>query len=217
MPALPAVPGVVQVEWGGTLSGTNKWLNRVHIAYTGAPPSLIDLTAYATNIAGALVAQLTPLQPAATTIDGVTVVDLSSALGAVGESFGSTPGTRAGGEIPGSAAALVSYRVLRRYRGGHPRTYLPVGVTTDLLTQSTWQAAFVTAVGAAIDGILVACVTTSGAFTPSHQVSVSYYGGAPPVDEKSALRAVPIVDAIADDAFVVSAEVASQRRRIGRR
>jgi hypothetical protein len=122
-----------------------------------------------------------------------------------------------GGILPAGTAALVSYPITRHYRGGHPRSYLPVGVESDLLTQTSWSAAFVTAVRAAWAAVKAQLIVGAGAFAPISQVNVSYYGGAPPVAGHSVPRLVPISDAIAVDALVVSNQLASQRRRTGRR
>jgi hypothetical protein len=216
MPPLPSVPGVVQIVIKGNLSGTHQWVNKLYVSYGGAAPTAVDLQAYATNLAATWAASLSALQSVATTLVEVEATDLSSPLGAVGILAVATPGTRAGGELAGSTAVLISYHATRHYRGGHPRTYLVGGVTTDLLTQSTWQPAFVTAVDAGIAALIVAMLTPFGGFNPTNHVNVSYYGGAPPVLRRSVRRLVPIVDVLIAANRTVQTGVASQRRRIGR-
>lgn len=217
MPALPPVPSVVQVLWKGNVSGPHFWVNKMFIGYAGAVPSAADLTTYANNVMGLLVAGLTPLQSPGTTLTEVEVTDLSSALGAVGLNATATAGSRAGGELPANAAVLLSFPISRHYRGGHPRTYLVAGTDTDLLTRSTWTAGFVAAVATAMDTIRLHMLDVAGAFTPTTHVNVSYYGGAPPVLGKSVRRVTPIVDIEPTFGYGVSAEIASQRRRIGRK
>jgi hypothetical protein len=216
MPPRPVVPGVAQVTWGGTLSGTQRWLNKLFVEYLGSAPTIAELDTYADNVLTSLTTNLTPLQPAATVIDNVTVLDLASVLGSEGSSITPVPGTRAGVDIPGSACALISHRVTRHYRGGHPRTYLPVGVAGDLLTQSTWAAAFVTAVNAAVQAVFLEMLVPVTGFAPTGHCSVSYFGGAPPVDEASVPRLVPIIDPYLATNSLCSAKLATQRRRLGR-
>lgn len=216
MPARPSVPGVCEVVVSGQLSGLHNWLNKLHVRYSGGPPSTVDLANYSDGIMTSAIANLIPLMATATTIDDITVTDISSPLGNVGHTFAVTPGTRAGGEIPGSAAYLISFRIGRHYRGGHPRMYLPLGVTTDLLTQATWQVAFNGNVAAGWAAFHPSLLAATGGFTPVSQCQVSYFGGVPPVGGHSVPRAVPLVDDIAPSAFNVGAEIASQRRRIGR-
>jgi hypothetical protein len=72
--------------------------------------------------------------------DGVTLtdidaVDLTDSLGAVGHHSGSYPGDVAGDSLTASVAVCLSWKISRRYRGGHPRTYLcgiPDSVTANV-------------------------------------------------------------------------------------
>lgn len=210
MVARPPVANVVQVLLKGTFGGTHNWVNKMFVSYSGGAPGAVDLTNYAANVYASLVTFLAPMQSAATTDDEVEVTDLSSALGNVGIGTGVTAGTRAGGDIPGSAAALVSYHVGRHYRGGHPRTYVAAGVTTDLLTPSTWTTGFVAALDTAWANVMAAMLTTSGGFVPVNHVNVSYVSAGVP-------RVTPVVDVITPAAGAVQEELASQRRRIGRK
>jgi hypothetical protein len=210
MPARPVVADVVQLLFKGTFGGTHNWVNKMFVSYSGAAPSAGDLATYAAAVYAELVTQLIPMQSTSTTTDEVEATDLASAMGAQGIGTGVNAGSRAGGEIPGSACALVSYHVVRHYRGGHPRTYIAAGVTTDLLTPSTWTTAFVAALDTAWGNIWTTALTTVGAFVPVDHVNVSY------VDSGHA-RLVPLVDVIVPAAGAVQDELASQRRRIGRK
>jgi hypothetical protein len=210
MPARPVVADVVQLLFRGTFGGTHNWVNKQFVSYSGAAPSAADLTTYAANVYDVMVSQLIPMQSTATTTDEVEATDLASAMGAVGSGTGVNAGSRAGGEIPGSACALVSYHVSRHYRGGHPRTYIAAGVTTDLLTPATWTTAFIAALDTAWGLIWTQALTGAGAFVPVDHVNVSYFSG-------GVARLVPVVDVIVPAAGAVQAELASQRRRIGRK
>lgn len=216
MPPRPFAAGVCQVLFKGRFSAANNWLNKLFVSYGGPRPTATDLHTYAAALAADWTINITPMQAIATTLEEVEVTDLTDAVGAVGVFSGSTPGTRAGGDIPGSACALASYHLTRHYRGGHPRSYIAAGVTTDLLTQSTWKPAFVTDLQTGWRNVLAGLLVPAGAFTPAYQVNVSYFGGVPPVGGHSVARGAPIFDGIIGGATTISPEVASQRRRIGR-
>lgn len=217
MPPRPSVPNVVQVVIKGNLGAAHAWVNKLFVSYVGGPPTALDLITYAGNISDAWQANLTPLQHIASAFTEVEVTDLSSDMGNVGTSSSDTPGTRTGGLLPGSTACLLSWRIGRHYRGGHPRTYLAVGTDTDLLTQATWLAIFTTAVSTAVGVLQDTMLSTAGGFAPAEHVNVSYFGGLPPVGGHSVHRVVPVVDVITAGAFTVSPNLASQRRRIGRK
>lgn len=217
MPARPFVPGVCQVLWRGSFGPSYKWLNKLFVSYSGAAPTATALDAYAVQVLTSLQTNLTPLQHVSSQIDDVEVTDLASALGAVGVNTGITNGSRAGSEIPGSTCALLSWHVSRHFRGGHPRTYLVAGVQADLSSPSTWGADFVTAVHTAALAIITDMLTAVAGFTPVAHVNVSYFGGAPTIAKKSQPRLVPLVDVIAPSGLTVEPELASQRRRIGRK
>jgi hypothetical protein len=209
MPARPFVPNVVQVVVSGNV-GTWNWVNKMYVRYSGAAPLDVDLASYAGGLTAAWVANLTPLQTDSVHMTEIAVTDLSSMLGSVGIVSGSVEGTNADLVIPGDACALVSYKIARHYRGGHPRQYLCVGGQADLLSTSTWTGAFVTAVEAAWAAFQAALIVTYGTFTPDYQANVSYVTA-------GAERLVPYVDEIIVSATTVQQKLASQRRRIGRK
>jgi hypothetical protein len=211
----PPVAGVVQVNISGTTGGGNNWLNKLHVRYSGGAPTAAALTLYAGEVSAAWVAHVTPLQQGGVVERLVEVTDLSSDMGAVGEDTTTTAGTRAGALLPAQTALLLSYVLTRHYRGGHPRTYLLVGVDADLDSDEAWTPGFVTEVGTAWTAFRSAIIGAVTGFTPLDMVNVSYFGGVPTVGGKSVPRAIPLVDPLG--AHIVSPELASQRRRIGRK
>jgi hypothetical protein len=210
MPPRPLVPNVAQVVVSGKIGGTYNWVNKLFVRYSGAAPIGLDLDSYAAGLMADWIANLTPLQALNNTIEEIEVTDLSSIIGAVGVSAGTTNGTLAGDKLPGDAAALVSYKIARHYRGGHPRTYLVVGDATKLTTPYSWTGLFVTGIEAAWASFQAALIVAYGTFSPSEQVNVSYVTG-------GAARLVPVVDQIVVASTAVSPRLASQRRRIGRK
>jgi hypothetical protein len=138
-------------------------------------------------------------------------------LSAQGVQDFTTPGLRAGAFLPADACLLINYPITRRYRGGHPRQYLSVGIQTDLLDRAHWEGSFVVAVHAAWQAFIAEIVgQIVGTTTIESQGCVSYVSVAEnPIYPNR--RAVPLYEAFTPSDNSASAELASQRRRIGRK
>jgi len=119
--------------------------NVLHFKYSGGPPSTTDCATLAADVAASWGANLKSLASTNIQLDTVIMTDLASSSGFQGGNNPNTIGTRAGGFIGAGMATLVNHAIVRRYRGGKPRTYLPFGVTTDLNGMSAWAAAYVPA------------------------------------------------------------------------
>jgi hypothetical protein len=211
----PPVAGVVQLNVKGLTGGDNNWLNKLHMSYTGLPPTGAALVLWAGEVTAAWAADISPLQDTETSMTEVEVTDLSSDMGAVGIDPTGAAGTRAGSMLPAQTATLVSYTMGRHYRGGHPRTYLLGGVQADLVAPNQWTTGYVDAVGTGLTSFFTAIHGAVTGFTPNALVQVSYFGGVPTIGGKSQPRAIPLVDVLG--AHLVSPRLASQRRRIGRK
>ena len=219
MPALPSVPKVVRVLVKGMLQDDLDVLNRLYFSYSGAAPTNTMLDAFCTAVFNAWVADMTPMQAASYTLLEVLAEDLSSPTGAIGAVVGAQVGTRAGATLTAAAAAVVNQQIARRYRGGHPKTFVVAGIETDIATVGTWKAAFTAALNAAwgsfITTIEGAGWAGAGAIEP---VNVSYYQGftnftypSGRTRPRPTLRAAPIVDLITGTS--VRTIIGSQRRR----
>ena len=213
MPALPAVPFVMKLVIEGT-TPVDPWANTTYWGYTGGPPTAGDMNTICAHLQGLYNANFTALRSNASTYEQIVGFDLSSALGATGGASASTVGTRGAGEVPGSAAVVVSKSVSRRYRGGHGRSYIFAGIQTDLLTASTWT----TSLTAAVDGAYAAITSgmngyNTGGTTITTEVIVSYVDKAVnPVAPYR--RTVPLVLPVT--ATITKQRIGSQRRRLGR-
>jgi hypothetical protein len=213
VPALPFVPNVVKVVVEGT-TPVYPWANIFHWAYTGTPPPGATCAVFAEDIDGYWATNFAPLMATAATIEKVTVVDLASDIGGEGEYAHSTPGSGGTDDLPASAAVLLSKGIDRRYRGGHPRSYIFAGQLADLLDSGHWTGAFT----AAVDAAYAAFTASVNALTHSGtamfgEVTVSYISKeVNPVAPYR--RAVPLVLPVTS--FAAESEIASQRRRVGR-
>jgi hypothetical protein len=221
VPVLPDVAKVVRVACSGTDSLGGLWLTRFFVSYSGTAPVSADLATFDAAVNTAWGTNLKPLHGNDTVLTQIESVDLSTVTGAVDISAVTQQGTRAGTYIPGSAALVSSYKISRRYRGGHPRGYWPFGMTGDVANPTTWATAFQTACNTGLNAFFTAVLAAgwSGAGTLLH-VNVSYYKGFTVVVNPTTgrarnvptLRVTPVVDTITAQQARIS--IGTQRRRI---
>lgn len=220
MPALPVVPKVLRVALSGTRSVPSVWLTRFFIQYTGTAPTNADLAAFDTAIDTSFNTNVKPLMDADTALSQIESVDLSSSSGAVDIKTVNRVGTRAGTAMPAQICAVQSYGIGRRYRGGHPRGYWPLGTITDISLDTIWGATAVTAFDNGLDALFTSIFAAgwTGAGTLTH-VNVSYYSGftvvTNPITGRArnvpTLRVAPVVDAVVST--TIRSSFGTQRRR----
>ena len=208
MPPLPAVPGVIKVEWLWTQDGVPA-ANITHIGYTGSPPAprnLEDLCGPPVVAWWSAAAYMKADYPSTTVLVGVRATDLSSSSGSVADIAIGEAGTASDGPLPANASMMVDLTIARRYRGGHPRIYFPPPALGDLATPSTWSTTQIADLTGAMESYFsTASGPTSGSTTLLYPVNVSYRSANAP-------RITPVVDQLTG--FVVSGLVRSQRRRV---
>jgi hypothetical protein len=221
MPPLPPVPGLIRCQLdflvGVDAAAQTAW----HVLYTGGPPSAVDMAFFASTLEASAGAHLASVMHPDTSLESVFLLDLSSSSAFSGEAAGPVVGTRSGGQLPANTAVLANYPIGRRYRGGKPRGYWPIGTSTDLDTRQTWLSGSVTAFETAIvDTINGLSSATSGTTTIGAPASISYYHGFVSVTNPITLRTrdVPSIRSalLPPDPFtaaVVNIHVSSQRRR----
>lgn len=149
-----------------TIAEDTSALNRLYFFYSGAAPTSTQLATWATAVGTHWGIDMGGLAHTDVTLDTVKATDLTSRTSANVEVAGSEVGTRAGHALTGGASLLQNSAIIARYRGGHPRTYWPFGVSEDLLDRQSWAAAF-----------LGACVTGLNAFYGHLNSSVWAGGG----------------------------------------
>jgi hypothetical protein len=138
----------------------------------------------------------------------VQCIDLSSVSSPIGQWVGSSNGSRLGGVLPAETALLINAHIARRYRGGKPRLYLPLGCQTDVLNPQSWSSSFLTAVATGFTNFFNAISGhTYGSLVITNAVNVSYYSA-------HTARPTPLVDPWTG--FTINAMPASQRRRMNR-
>lgn len=207
MPPLPDAAKVLRGAFVQTLDN-QEMLNIFHIAYDGAGEDQGDLDALAADWGAALKTFINPQQEVDVLNDRLEVVDLTShtALTSVAPLTGT--GTHSGGLMAANTACCVSWKIHRRYRGGHPRTYiggLPIGA---LASEREFTAAYANAVAAAAQAYLAAVPGfTAGAYGVLLPISLSYF-------TMNAPRVTPFRDEIITAS--VNHRIDSQRRRAGK-
>jgi hypothetical protein len=192
--------------------------NILHFSWTGQPPNAADCNAIASHAQLEHTSLLNSYFHSAVVSTAINVLDLSSQNGAAGSSGGGGAGSRAGTPLDASTCALISWPISQRYRGGHPRTYVPAGVAADLASASSWTTAFVSGLGSAYNnfiGQIVGYAYSVGSI--SAHTYVNYYSGhnwttAPPY-KKIPIRVNPPVAHAVGTGFVRTTP-ANQRKRL---
>jgi hypothetical protein len=207
MPPLPPAASVLKYEVLGTYEGTH-WANVLHIRFSGGS-SVSDMNAILTTIDASWDAHFTAdLSDQLTHIESV-LTDLTTDLSPRVSHSPGISGGNTGATMPASVAIGLSWPIARRYRGGHPRTYLAgvpaasvAGVSTVAPTAAanieTDAAAFLAAVNGA----------TGAEMTALQLGALSYRTGGSP-------RTTPVFDPFLGGATVHS-RLDTQRRRLGR-
>lgn len=228
MPPLPVVPKTAQVrvfmETGTGGAMLHQCQNVLYWSWLNPGATDADMNAMALNVLEAYQDLFSGVLTGGThyisddtTITGVTVVDLESNPGPFAIQHASSPG--AASQISLAQSAMLFRKpVLRRFRGGHCRTYLP-GITPDNTSDGrTWTT------GAQTD--LLSWFTTMiarvnvGHYTGGYPnigvpfaVQVSYYdrevNPVPPYR-----RTTPVVDPVDMTLVSVDPVLRSQRRRV---
>jgi hypothetical protein len=209
MPPLPVVPQVCKIEVGGQFHDS-PWFNIYYVEYTGSAPSSANLSSYLSAITSVVETQYGLNMSVDNETTSIKGTDLTTDTGAVAEVSFSSFGVRTGDFLPSSAALVATCEITRRYRGGHPRKYLPWGTAGTLASGSSrdWDSGFVTACASSFATMLSGMIgITEGGTTWATNVNVSYRSG-------GVVRSSAVVDPIVG--IRIAPRICSQRRRLGK-
>lgn len=207
MAPLPDVPQVVAAVLKWDVGADLNAISKLHFHYTGSAPTASGFAGMATAIATAWNATggMHSNVGSTTGLQAIEFTDLTSSTSAQGTASLGVGGTNAGALVGAGTAAVVSYHINRRYRGGKPRSYIPGQVGGFLATPQTWTSTYVTALLASWQAFIAAIQAAAPSGTTfDNQVNVSYFND-------KARRTTPVVDVI--HSMSVNPRVASQRRR----
>jgi hypothetical protein len=221
VPALPNVSKVVRVDYHIQDDSDLNSINRFFMSYTGSLSN-----ADAQTWVDAIAAQWLGTAGIGRTFSNVCALvrteltDLTSPSSAQAINSVAYIATKTEARLGAGTAAVISFKIARRYRGGHPRMYIGGRTIDTLLTSQTFQPGELTAVHdawtATIDGCRSAAPSAVGL---AFHTNVSYYQGFHNVTYPSGrVRPVPtlrtggpLVDQVTG--YAVNPKVASQRRR----
>lgn len=219
MAALPAVTKVVRVDHHFSDGGNPNVQVRNFFQYSGSL-STADAATWLTNIVTALGVFMASFSQPTLVLTLSQLTDLTSTSAAqVVNTTGFTGGASAS-QLPAGVCLVIKKKIARRYRGGHPRVYLPGMAETYLSTPILWNATSLANIVAAWNTFINACTaaTNPAAIGTITEVNVSYFqhytnvtfpsGRAHPVPTQ---RPTPLVDPVISHAG--NAIPASQRRR----
>lgn len=213
MATLPFTDRGLRIALSGTY-GTAKWANILHAQYAGTTPTSADLATLAAQIGQAWNVNIMARVVSTCILTQSLVVDIGSETGAAGVDPTSRPGVMGGTGTYAATARVISWKIARRYRGGHPRSYVCGIITTDVADQNHWS----TAANTTANGLASTFRTSFNALTSASTGlltlgSWSYYHGKN-TDGTPALRPVPRFDAFIGNA--IDSRMDSQRRRNGK-
>lgn len=214
MPPLPPISQTLRLRLLGTINNQN-WASIQYAGFSGGSPLAADLNTIASSVRTAWLNALAPLCETTCLLKTIEVIDLSSDTAAVGISTGTnTAGTRAGNGNPNNTCCVASYKINRRYRGGHPRTYWPAGVASDTVNGALWTTAFLALAQNGMSAWVgnINAITFSG--QPLVHGCVSYYERDPANPGHSKLRTTPLF--FKTQSVTVHGRVDTQRRRLGK-
>lgn len=206
MPALPPVPGVLRIRLAGLYQG-GAWNAIQHWHYTGPQPSSPTVSSVCDGFSSAWDTWIGPT--CSTTVSLLTVEgwDLTTPTGANGISAaGGTGDLVLGSDLPRQIAAVASWKVNMRWRGGHPRTYWPSGRTSNVQNGNSWTATSITNFSVANQSYLNAVnAITAGGLT-GKLCCVRYVSGG------QILPNPLVLDIVGVD---IDSRIDTQRRRLG--
>lgn len=220
MPDLLPVPGVLKLHMGMTVGEdtTTGW--HQFYRYGTTPGTANNLQTLASQTSVFWTQRFQTLTTAGVKLTSVVYTDLAAQTAPIGTWIGSIAGTKAAGDLPANACVLWNYKVARRYRGGKPRSYVPVGSTADLLDPQKFTSTAITAFNTAMTNFVGDITSLMGTWTSTHNLcNVSYYHGGNwigpdggPYKFKPTPRNPPLVDDVVS--YSANQILGSQRRRI---
>lgn len=208
MPALPNASQIIRCVYNGTYGGA-KWANVFHVRYTSGTPTQADMNALAFDLGTTWNARLAALHLNTVSLSGTTTTDLTSNTGLVGSDATTHPGTVAAtSPLPANVALVGSFKIPRRYRGGHPRMYLCGQSGANTTNANNWTSTWITTSTTAWGNWLADINALTFTSMPGIQlVNLSYYSA-------KVLRPMPVYDVIG--AIVVHNRIDTMRRRLGK-
>lgn len=218
MPPLPPLPLTAKFTLFTQIAGGPLCNTSFYMKYTNAM-SQADATTLSNTLGTSWNTRLAPLTAPQAQLTFVRVIDLNSQSGVVVQTAQVHVGTATGAAVTAGVALVLSAHVAFRFRGGHPRVYLPMMSQSNLVDQNTWNATFqgtiVTAWTGMLNDLAAAPPTGVGAMSQiywhTHSSNKNDFPGGPPTTKPPWPLATPVPHPITS--WSCNPQVASQRRR----
>jgi hypothetical protein len=219
MPVLPPVPKTVRVDFHMALTGQSNVQCRVFFSYAGAL-SQTDANTWTTTIRSAWGSNIMNHLSNACSLVSTVLTDLTSTSAAQSVDGTSVVGGAALAAVPNGVALVIKHKIARRYRGGHPKLYLPGMTAANLLTSNQWGSAAITQELSDFNAFITAALTAPAGVGAVTHVSVPYFKGFTAVTNPITHRVrnvpnlapgTPVPDVVISNS--VNPIPASQRRR----
>lgn len=204
---LPDAPGAVRIEHRGTINDL-PYANIFHVQGSIGTYTQGDINAVATAMHAAYFNAFGALLNNQTKMVSTTAIDLSSRTGYVGfDTTGHTGAVAATSLPPNSLAVCLSWEIRDRYRGGHPRMYIPARNMADVLLGRNMNATTQGLYDGAANGYLTSVRNMTAGGQTWLPICVRYWSN-------HQLLPVPLQRHIDD--VKVGTRFDSQRRRMGK-
>lgn len=204
---LPDAPGVVKLIFKGT-NQNQPWVNTFHIRGGVGNYSSSEMEALATAMHSAYFNAFIPQLNAQTVLLTTQAIDLTSRQSYVGVEDIPHAGTATATQFPAlQVAYCISWLIVDRYRGGHPRMYLPAASVADFTGGRTLTGAKQGQLQNAASGFLTAVSDLTVGGQVWEGVAVRYWS-------HQILQDPPLQRPIISSA--VHTRIDTMRRRLGR-
>lgn len=209
---LPDLPQGVKMRFAYTYNNRSMF-NIAYLKYSTSAPSVAELNTVSGLAMSAWTTYIKPVLHSAITLNYIDLQDVSSRTGSYYQNTtGGVGSIGAASPVPMSVAMAVSFKVAKRYRGGHGRLYMMGFNSVDILNGTTWAGARSAAVSAAWSSYLTNANGWSSGSNTYSMVVASYYthdSQHKPIF-KTPAETYPIIG------VAVHTRVDSQRRRLGK-
>ena len=209
MPPLPPVQHILRTQFVWSCVYNQNIHSSFYWHLLTEPSNSSDLQAFAALCASKWGSTLNSSQPTDVTLSKITASHLGNPVFLDGVYTGSGAGNLTGQHLVTlETSVLVNYHIGRRYRGGKPRVYLPLGGGNSLSDGGHWQDVFVSQVQSQFTSFVNGVTSgAAGTIATDGLYNVSYYSG-------KELRPTPVIDQVLS--WSVNKIPGSQRRRMGR-
>jgi hypothetical protein len=226
MPELPIISNHLQIKLTHSQGGSTNIVNRYNYRYGGSAPTATACYTVAQDVNAAWVSYMKPVLSNEFYLQRVDVTDLGSATGATNYYGVSQGGAATGPVLPPNDCAVIQHHIGRRFRGGHPRTYLSGLQESDVTNDGHY--------GPGIGGILLGAfqqfvnaiaALNVGTLGQLSAIAISYYKGFKVVTEASGRarnvpqlrvdstgKPAPVVDPVIG--YSIRPEIGGQSRRV---